>query len=750
MKQKTMNLSKYLRRALLALVLTVSLVIPSGLTAFASDAADYDGWDTLKVFETTDVHGYITDVSTYDEDTFQYRLAYIANIVNEARAELGEDNVILLDGGDIYQSTPHSNRTYGNYIRYAYDVMGYDAVALGNHEFDWDVQKYAVDLDGTMASYTTADGEVVDPTIPVVMANLYDAKTDDRVDFTQEYIVVEKGGYKVAIVGWTDEYTADIKASQIEPYTIGDDIEYLNSLIDDVEANEQPDIMMVLTHGAPDGLAEQLNPEVVDLVCGGHTHLTTCGTADNGIDYIQGNNKALGYATAEIKINPDTKEVDVVNPVYTSITDDKTLLYYNEANKDNLDADIVKISQEAWDEVKGDMYEVLATVDTNINKNNKVEGALSSTTGGNWITELMRLATKEYNTVTAFANSGGIRCNIELQDGKDTRDITAADIYTISPFGNKILVYSLTGKQLAKHIEMTIVFEDENTNSYQYYPTNWGEQFSGITVTYERDGVNIKVVSIVTDDGEIIDPTDETKTYNVAVNEYGATLGQEVNGVYMDSVFKNLTPIVAADEAPVDNESFIAALRERKDTEGLFMEVDTTAHLKEDDGEAAACKEMTELLAKVDTYANATKEDKAALEALVADIQALVAGGKLTDAQVAILEETVADLNKQIAALDKAEGSTTPEGDKPSTEGDKPATEGNKPAPEGDKPSTEGNKPATEGNKPATEGNKPATEANKPSTGVQTGDSTNIMLWVALMAVCGIVFVGTKKRCREN
>lgn len=103
---------------------------------------------TIEVFETTDVHGYLVDTSSGNESTFQYRMAYIANAVNEARANAENDAVLLLDGGDIYQGTPVSNLTYGNALRAAYDAMGYDAVSLGNHEFDWNVKAYAADEDG--------------------------------------------------------------------------------------------------------------------------------------------------------------------------------------------------------------------------------------------------------------------------------------------------------------------------------------------------------------------------------------------------------------------------------------------------------------------------------------------------------------------------------------------------------------------------------------------------------------------------
>ena len=55
---------------------------------------------TIEVFETTDVHGYLVDTSSGNESTFQYRMAYIANVVNEARANAENDAVLLLDGGD--------------------------------------------------------------------------------------------------------------------------------------------------------------------------------------------------------------------------------------------------------------------------------------------------------------------------------------------------------------------------------------------------------------------------------------------------------------------------------------------------------------------------------------------------------------------------------------------------------------------------------------------------------------------------
>ena len=561
------------RLGAMAMVLTMrASYVPA---VFAEDAGtqepDYTGWDTIKVFEMTDVHGYITDVSSYKEDTFEYRLAYFSKIVNDARNNDAYEDVLLLDTGDIYQGTPHSNLTYGAAMRAAYDQMDYDAVGLGNHEFDWDVKTYATDAKGTMAPYEIGSYKG-DSDIPVLMSNLYYKDSGERVEFTQDYTIVDKGDYKVGIVGWADDYSADIKASQIAPYTIDDNREKLKELAEEVD--KKADIVVILAHSDPKSIAEEMDPEVVDLVAGGHTHKNVNGTADNGIDYMQGNCYAYGYSTAEIKVNPETKDVEVTTPEFKDISPkggDHSYLYYNNGNNTQLDPEVTKISQAAWDAVKGEMYEVLGTVDQSITKDFIDETNGTSSIAGNWLADMMLAATKDQNTVAAFANRGGIRANLEMAEGASSRDITVADIYTISPFGNRILTFAITGQQMGQQLERALIgLNPEIDSTVAYQASNLGDQFAGITATYKVVDGGIKVLSIMTDDGQMIDVNDTTKTYNVCVNEYCATLD--------GSVFKGMTPLVPMDEAPVDNLSTIAALREHRDTKGLNIELDTTVH----------------------------------------------------------------------------------------------------------------------------------------------------------------------------
>lgn len=506
---------------------------------------------TIEVFETTDVHGYLVDTSSGNESTFQYRMAYIANAVNEARANAENDAVLLLDGGDIYQGTPVSNLTYGNALRAAYDAMGYDAVSLGNHEFDWNVKAYAADEDGTMPAYEIGEFKG-DSNIPVLAYNLYDADTTNRASFVKDYVIVDKAGVKVALVGYIPDYSMDIMTAKIAPYDIDPSIEKLNAKIESIVAAENPDVVVVVAHASPRGLANSVNSELVDLVVGGHSHSVSYGVADNGVAYIQGNCQAKGYANAKIQFNTETKEVTVVNPSYVNTTGrDNTQNLYDTEGNTKLDPTVLAISHASWDAVKGDMSEVLGVADQSITRRVPI-GNSSSTIAGNWLAGLMLEATKELNTVVAFTNSGGIRCDLLANEGETTRTVTVGDIYAITPFGNRLYTYDLTGAELAATVE----------NSFKN--SNYGDQFSGMVVKYtaEPDGKDENgrpvrgartVVSIVLDDGTVVDIKDNTKTYRVAVNEYCATLP--------GSVFEDKTPVQNVNEAPIDNISAIEALR---------------------------------------------------------------------------------------------------------------------------------------------------------------------------------------------
>ena len=513
----------------------------------------------ILVIETTDIHGYIMDASSGKEETFQYRLAYIAHLIHEARNSEDYDDVLLLDGGDLYQGTPVSNLTGGAAIRAALDVMNYDAIALGNHEFDWEVTEYAADQDGTIAPYVLGD-YFGDAKTPILASNLYDAGTGERVSFTRDYVIVEKAGLRIAIVGYIPDYRKSIMFEKIAPYTIDPDPDRLDALTRRIRDEENPDALIILAHADPDDVAEAADPSVVDLVAGGHSHEISADRASNGIPYIQGYYYGNGFASAVLVIAPDG-EVTVEDVQYTSITDDKELLYATEENAAHLDPEIMAISDATWTAVQEEMSEVLGYTDTPIMKIKEV-GACSA---GNWITGLMLRATQADGAIMAFYNVGGIRTSLEMQEGETEREITVYDMYTITPFANSLLLYDITGQELA-----TLLQQGLNQ-------PNYGDQMTGLTFTYTATGDSdtpraereFTIESITLDDGTVVDINDTETLYRICTSNYNATMP--------NSIFEGKEPVIPLADAPIDNDEFIRLLRKEKEANGGYIAVDTGA-----------------------------------------------------------------------------------------------------------------------------------------------------------------------------
>ena len=509
----------------------------------------------IAVFETSDIHGYLLDTSGGDADTFQYRLAYIAQIVNEARASGSYDDVLLLDGGDIYQGMPVSNMTLGAAMRAAFDAMDYDAVALGNHEFDWGVTAYCADPDGTLPAYELGEYRG-DPDIPVLASNLYYAGTKDRVDFTRDYVIVEKAGARIALIGYVDDYTMTIMADKIAPYDIDADLSAFAARVREINEAEKPDATVVLCHCMPVGVAEALSPEDVDLVCGGHVHDGIYGVAGSGVPYIQANASAQGYASAVIVLGEDGS-VRVESLMYTPITDNKEALYDTPENAEALDGAVLAISHAAWDEISDEMSEVLGYIETPIEKKGYVGDR--ETSGGNWITTLMLRSAESDGAVAAFFNMKGVRANVTIPEGETQRVFTVGDVYSLAPFNNTWLIFELSGAEIAQQLLNGFI------------NTDYGDQVSGLTYEYVNHGTkeepDIEVVSITLDDGTEVDIHDTKTLYRIVTSNYNATLE--------GSVFLGKEPLIPEAEAPIDNLTIIELVRrEARDNEGLIS-VDT-------------------------------------------------------------------------------------------------------------------------------------------------------------------------------
>ncbi len=535
----------------------------------SADETEVEGY-SVSLFETSDVHGYLLDSSSGNEDTYQYRLAYIADKVNDARALYEEDNVILIDSGDIYQGNVISNLQNGQPMTAAYDLMQYDAVSIGNHEFDWGYET-VIDEDGTMSSYAVGEYEG-DSEVPVIASNIY--KDGEKVDFAHDYVILEKDAVdedgnaikvKIGVIGFVDDYAADIMAAQFtgRGFTVDENYEELEKLAAYLETEMGCDATVALCHADAGQVVGNLSKNsVIDLVCGGHSHSAQSGKT-NGVAYMEPSNQAATYGYAELVFqteegSDEVTGVTVVSPKTISVTNDKTKLYDTEENAEDLDQDIVALSKASVENVSDVMNEKIGYITSDVTKAAIEENNYSSA-AGNWLTSQMARAV---GAEVGLTNNGGIRTEFALEEGTDLRYITAGDIYSISPFCNIIYGYEITYADLLSVMEYMI-----GSGSAL------GLRMSGIDCYYTGNTVTALVLS----DGTLIYESGNwvgdyaSATVKVATNEYIAT---------SDTPFKawNDTDKLYSNTI-ADNEGQIAVLKEEAAKNHGYLYVDTNAHM---------------------------------------------------------------------------------------------------------------------------------------------------------------------------
>ncbi len=173
------------------------------MVALASCAAQRDAPSdkfTISIFGTNDVHGQLSP------DGDRGGLVAVSAYVNALRAARNEDGgaVLVIDAGDMWQGTLESNLVEGAAVVNAYNAIGFDAAAIGNHEFDFGpVGSNAVPEDSGDDPRGALKRRASEAAFPVLAANLIDEDTDRPVDWenVRPSIILDVKGIKVGIIG---------------------------------------------------------------------------------------------------------------------------------------------------------------------------------------------------------------------------------------------------------------------------------------------------------------------------------------------------------------------------------------------------------------------------------------------------------------------------------------------------------------------------------------------------------------------
>lgn len=479
---------------------------------------------SIDILHTNDTHGFY---QVYDGDG--------KNIVNPYTAmnALAQDADLVLDAGDTFHGDNFATVSKGSNIAELMAAVGYDATTPGNHDWSYGAEhlaELAEEGDLAMLAANVLDKKTGEPYFGTPYITRDVALSDDYGNSVGKTV-------RVGVLGVTDEsFYTSTPAYNVEGLEFTDPVAKANEVAAELREERGVDIVIVIAHHTdPTGLASQLSG--VDAVVAGHEHISIAETVkgadgrDVAVVEVPSNPAAGGYFRMIGMLTLDVSADD------GTITDreEQQMWTFDHTRED---AEIDALTKRLEEESAALLNEVVGT------SSRDYAYATEGLPGG-W--ELVRtedtaighLVTGSYLAKTgadlAFENAGGIRAGITAGD------VTAGDLIEISPYGNTLATYSLTGAQVLTAIEHSLDIMAEcrdvlakqvaaieaGEDPWQYeWPGNSGSVLAvgGATIEVDWSRPSGERVRSITVGGKALDAD---KTYTVAMNSYLATSTDE-------------------------------------------------------------------------------------------------------------------------------------------------------------------------------------------------------------------------------
>lgn len=397
---------------------------------------DEQGNYLLDFYGLNDFHGSVAE----DEEESQPGFSKIATFLKEKRAE-NPGGTVIVSSGDMWQGSADSNITHGELVVDLMNYVGFDAMTLGNHEFDWEISQ--IEENAQKANF------------PFLGANIVSSETGQRADFALPSVMIRRGPLNIGIIGTIGaSLESSIVASALAGYEFALQAPIVESESERLK-NEGADTVILLTHDSwatlyTDGRTI-VNNHYVDAVFSGHAHVTD-RHLENNIPILQ----TTGMGEQIMHIQLSISATGEVTPSTYEILDSSTYVA-------NLTPD--SLAQEIYDYyyynfIKDIKEEVVGKVGSTMN--------LMQISYMACYTMLQHARTVDDTVVAAFHNNyGGIRV-----DSWSKGQMTYGDIYKTIPFDNYISIFEVTGesiKQMAnQYSAVATVKETELVNSQVY------------------------------------------------------------------------------------------------------------------------------------------------------------------------------------------------------------------------------------------------------------------------------------------
>ncbi|ENO1470727.1 bifunctional UDP-sugar hydrolase/5'-nucleotidase [Salmonella enterica] len=502
---------KFLKRGV-----ALALLAAFALTTQPAQAYEKDKTYKITILHTNDHHGHFWR-SEYGE----YGLAAQKTLVDSIRKEVAQEggSVLLLSGGDINTGVPESDLQDAEPDFRGMNLIGYDAMAVGNHEFD--------------NPLTVLRQQEKWAKFPFLSANIYQKSTGERL--FKPWAIFTRQDIKIAVIGLTTDDTA--KIGNPEYFT---DIEFRKPaeeakvVIQELNMNEKPDVIIATTHmghydngdhgsNAPGDveMARSLPAGSLAMIVGGHSQDPVCMASENKkqVNYVPGTpcapdkqngiwivqahewGKYVGRADFEFR----NGEMKMVNYQLIPVNLKKKVTWDNGKSERVLYTPEIAENPQMLSLLTPFQNKGKAQLEVKIGSvNGLLEGDRSKVRFVQTNMGRVILAAQIARTGADFGvmSGGGIRDSIEAGD------ITYKSVLKVQPFGNIVVYADMSGKEVVDYLTAVAQMKPDSGA----YP-----QFTNVSfVAKEGKLTELKIK------GEPVDPA---KTYRMATLSFNATGG---------------------------------------------------------------------------------------------------------------------------------------------------------------------------------------------------------------------------------
>ncbi len=502
---------KFLKRGV-----ALALLAAFALTTQPAQAYEKDKTYKITILHTNDHHGHFWR-SEYGE----YGLAAQKTLVDSIRKEVAQEggSVLLLSGGDINTGVPESDLQDAEPDFRGMNLIGYDAMAVGNHEFD--------------NPLTVLRQQEKWAKFPFLSANIYQKSTGERL--FKPWAIFTRQDIKIAVIGLTTDDTA--KIGNPEYFT---DIEFRKPaeeakvVIQELNMNEKPDVIIATTHmGHYDNgdhgsnvpgdveMARSLPAGSLAMIVGGHSQDPVCMASENKkqVNYVPGTpcapdkqngiwivqahewGKYVGRADFEFR----NGEMKMVNYQLIPVNLKKKVTWDNGKSERVLYTPEIAENPQMLSLLTPFQNKGKAQLEVKIGSvNGLLEGDRSKVRFVQTNMGRVILAAQIARTGADFGvmSGGGIRDSIEAGD------ITYKSVLKVQPFGNIVVYADMSGKEVVDYLTAVAQMKPDSGA----YP-----QFANVSfVAKEGKLTDLKIK------GEPVDPA---KTYRMATLSFNATGG---------------------------------------------------------------------------------------------------------------------------------------------------------------------------------------------------------------------------------